>query len=185
MKRVFSLLTVITVTLILAFGTITTFMATANDITDTETEPPEIVAVMIWDADNEVWIMSLHVNGESFLIEIDNLSTVVELLEELENIVQLLGDYSPIQFNFLPCEDCHDCKNNEVTVYEPAPSPSPTPLPTLASGDTIVFLSRTGTRWHSVNNCGNMNPNNAISVTLEYARERDDLEACSRCNAPE
>jgi len=195
MKRIFSLITVM---LVLAFGTITTFMATPLGTTST----PQFEASIEWDG--EVWTLSLYVNGERFTVEVDYIFAVAELSEELETIVQLLGVHPPLQF-MVYCED-DDCTTmplaytptptltpsttptpNPITIPAPAtPTPSPiaTPAPAQAAGSTTVFLSATGTRWHSINNCGNMNPDNTRSVTLEYARGRIDLSACTRCNAP-
>ncbi|MGL4571363.1 MAG: ComEC/Rec2 family competence protein [Clostridium sp.] len=43
-----------------------------------------------------------------------------------------------------------------------------------------VWLSETGSKYHSINNCGRMNPNNATQVTLSEAQKSYD--ACSKCN---
>ena len=48
----------------------------------------------------------------------------------------------------------------------------------------MVWLSATGTRWHAINNCGNMNPATARNVTLEYVRSRADFGPCNNCNPP-
>lgn len=84
-------------------------------------------------------------------------------------------------------------------VPEPAPEPEPEPQPepapeprtytfnisgtnstvTLAPG-TVVWLSATGTKFHKINNCGTMNPNNARQVTVEEAEQRG-YEACKNC----
>jgi len=69
---------------------------------------------------------------------------------------------------------------------EPTPEPEPTPAPTPQS-NSGVDLNRTvwtaatgGTIYHSVNNCGNMNPNRATSMTRQQARNRG-ARACRRC----
>ncbi|MEG1482703.1 ComEC/Rec2 family competence protein [Clostridium sp.] len=43
-----------------------------------------------------------------------------------------------------------------------------------------VWLSETGSKYHSINNCGRMNPNNATQVSLSEAQKSYD--ACSKCN---
>lgn len=43
----------------------------------------------------------------------------------------------------------------------------------------MVWLSATGEKYHSINNCGRMNPNNARQVTLEYAQS--NYERCTKC----
>ncbi|MBS5939634.1 hypothetical protein [Clostridium sp.] len=45
---------------------------------------------------------------------------------------------------------------------------------------TMVWLSATGEKYHSRNNCGRMNPSKARQVTLESARSQG-FEACSKC----
>lgn len=43
----------------------------------------------------------------------------------------------------------------------------------------MVWLSATGEKYHSINNCGRMNPANARQVTLESAQ--NSYERCSKC----
>jgi len=66
----------------------------------------------------------------------------------------------------------------------PAPTPSPTPQPKETPGAEaiMVWLSATGSKYHSINNCGNMNPDKARQVTLEDAKQ--NYEPCGRCNPP-
>lgn len=47
------------------------------------------------------------------------------------------------------------------------------------SGGT-VWLSATGEKYHSISNCGRMNPNNARQVT-KSAAEASGYEPCSKC----
>lgn len=49
-----------------------------------------------------------------------------------------------------------------------------------ASIGTMVWLSATGEKYHSINNCGRMNPSKARQVTLERARAQG-FPACSKC----
>lgn len=44
----------------------------------------------------------------------------------------------------------------------------------------MVWLSETGEKYHSINNCGRMNPERARQVTLEEARSLG-MEPCSKC----
>lgn len=44
----------------------------------------------------------------------------------------------------------------------------------------MVWLSATGTKYHRINNCGNMNPNNARQITIDSAISQG-YEACKKC----
>lgn len=44
----------------------------------------------------------------------------------------------------------------------------------------MVWLSATGSKYHSINNCGRMNPDNARQVTYDNAISQG-YEACSKC----
>ena len=44
-----------------------------------------------------------------------------------------------------------------------------------------VWLSATGSKYHSKPNCGRMNPDNAYQVTLDYALE-NGYDACKKCH---
>lgn len=48
------------------------------------------------------------------------------------------------------------------------------------SSGTMVWKSATGSKYHSKNNCGNMNPSKASQITLEQA-EAQGLGRCSKC----
>lgn len=43
----------------------------------------------------------------------------------------------------------------------------------------MVWLSATGDKYHRINNCGRMNPNNARQVTLQQAQ--GSYQRCSKC----
>ena len=48
------------------------------------------------------------------------------------------------------------------------------------SGGGMVWLSATGSKYHSIPDCGNMNPNNARQVSRSSAEARG-YDACSKC----
>lgn len=48
------------------------------------------------------------------------------------------------------------------------------------SGGGMVWLSATGSKYHSIPDCGNMNPNNARQVSKSSAEARG-YDACSKC----
>lgn len=56
-----------------------------------------------------------------------------------------------------------------------------TPAPSDTSGGSeIVYASQTGSKYHSVPDCGRMNPDNAKSMTISEAKAAG-LTPCSRC----
>lgn len=60
-------------------------------------------------------------------------------------------------------------------VVEPEPMPEPEP-----ANDILVWKSATGEKYHSINNCGRMNPNKATQITKSQA-ESMGLGQCSKC----
>ena len=48
------------------------------------------------------------------------------------------------------------------------------------SGSVLVWKSATGSKYHSINNCGNMNPDKATQITEEQAIS-EGLGKCSKC----
>lgn len=52
--------------------------------------------------------------------------------------------------------------------------------PSSVAGTGNVWVSATGSKYHSINNCGKMNPDKAIQMTEKEAQDRG-LEACSKC----
>ena len=55
--------------------------------------------------------------------------------------------------------------------------------PKQTNSGTMVWLSATGKKYHSINNCGKMNPNTATQVTLEEAK--NGHSPCSKCSPPQ
>ena len=49
-----------------------------------------------------------------------------------------------------------------------------------SSSTAMCWLSATGSKYHSINNCGRMNPNNARQVTIAEA-ERQGYGRCKKC----
>lgn len=61
-----------------------------------------------------------------------------------------------------------------------APEPAPE-APADTAGAGMVWLSATGSKYHSIPNCGKMNPDNARQVSKEDAESRG-YSACSKCH---
>ena len=56
----------------------------------------------------------------------------------------------------------------------------PTVAVTTPVATSYVWISATGTKYHIINNCGNMNPNKATRITKTEAQSRG-FGACSKC----
>lgn len=70
----------------------------------------------------------------------------------------------------------------EPQLEEPAPVEEP-PAPEVEEEKPVgdeVWLSATGDKYHRINNCGRMNPDNASKVSLEEALRRGKTK-CSKC----
>ena len=63
---------------------------------------------------------------------------------------------------------------------EPVPDPEPEPEPETNPSSGLCWKSATGEKYHSINNCGRMNPAKATQMTIEQA-ESLGLEPCSKC----
>jgi len=75
---------------------------------------------------------------------------------------------------------CSKCKPPTLDATPAANSSSPSGNKALITKSEEVWLSATGSCYHSKNNCGKMNPNKARKVTKEEA-EKDGMKACSKC----
>lgn len=94
-----------------------------------------------------------YADGSSYLIEPETTTEVVTIQEETTQQV-----------------DTQPETTQEVTTQEPT---------TSSSGETC-WKSATGSKYHSINNCGRMDPDKATLITIEEA-ERLGLERCSKC----
>lgn len=65
----------------------------------------------------------------------------------------------------------------------PAPQPDPTPQPPVTPTEPqqgMVWISETGSKYHTIPNCGRMNPDKASQVTVSEAQSMG-LEPCQKC----
>lgn len=95
--------------------------------------------------------------------------------ETASNLSKATTDESLAQTEPAPAEI--EPQPEETAPVEEPPAPEPEeeqPKPVM------VWLSATGEKYHSINNCGRMNPDNARQVTLEDAISMGK-ERCSKC----
>jgi len=113
--------------------------------------------------------MTMTANGETivWLFDSGTVSTNGEI-GDWDEISSIIG--SALGFRLVP-----------FLLEEPEGyTPEPDQVSAGADLNQTVYLSRTGVRYHSVNNCGNMNPANAAPMIRGEARNRGH-EACARC----
>lgn len=73
--------------------------------------------------------------------------------------------------------------SNGGTSTKPAPQPELTPQPPVTPAEPqqgMVWISETGSKYHTIPNCGRMNPNKASQVTVSEAQSMG-LEPCQKC----
>ncbi|MGL4654328.1 MAG: MBL fold metallo-hydrolase [Sarcina sp.] len=69
--------------------------------------------------------------------------------------------------------------SNDNSSNKPTETVKPDPTPAPEQGK-MVWLSATGEKYHSINNCGRMNPSKARQVSLSDAQSQG-FEDCSKC----
>lgn len=67
-----------------------------------------------------------------------------------------------------------------TTSYSGGNASGSTTSATVDNQSQTAYLSATGTKYHSIPNCGNMNPNKAIKTTVAKA-EASGHDRCSKC----
>jgi len=99
----------------------------------------------------------------------------------------ITGNRLDLRSRLLPDIYSHFTRDGAALATPPPSTPipvlSPTPTPASSTGvdlDRTVWLPATGSRYHSVDNCGNMNPARATAMTRREARNRGH-QACARC----
>lgn len=68
----------------------------------------------------------------------------------------------------------------EIEQPAPAPEPEQQVAPAADPAGGMVWISATGSKYHSINNCGRMNPDKASLVTEAEAKNKG-LGKCSKC----
>lgn len=108
-------------------------------------------------------------NGSSNTSESDNEET---------QATAVLQEQTATQSDTISSQQEQSAEQTDNASGQEQPSVSETPA--SSGGDTMVWLSATGEKYHSINNCGRMNPDNATQVTEEYAIN-NGYGKCSKC----
>lgn len=96
--------------------------------------------------------------------------------------VAAVSDGTSITWTQSPCNDYTSGNSSDAYLEEQTAvvsSPDPEPEQPQVT-DTYVWLSATGDKYHSIPNCGRMNPDKARQVTKSQA-ESSGYGACSKC----
>lgn len=97
------------------------------------------------------------------------------------------SDGTSIIWNVEPCNDYSSGSESSATssatteaTTASAPVENTTPEPEPVTNSATVWLSATGSKYHSIPNCGRMNPDNARQVS-EADAIAQGYTACSKC----
>lgn len=97
------------------------------------------------------------------------------------------SDGTSIIWNVEPCNDYSSGSESSATASATTesttastPVENTTPEPEPVTNSATVWLSATGSKYHSIPNCGRMNPDNARQVSQSEA-EAQGYTACSKC----
>lgn len=102
---------------------------------------------------------------------------------DLQGTIIFTSDGDNITVNTEPSPRPTPARAPTPTPVQATPAPQQTNPPPDTGSSTMVWLSATGARYHSKNNCGTMNPDNARQVTIETAKA-DGKTACGTCKPP-
>lgn len=91
-----------------------------------------------------------------------------------------LSDGTDITWNLSPCNDYSSGESKEIYSTPSATSAQAQVPDVQEQGTGMVWLSATGEKYHSIPDCGNMNPNKARQVT-EADALMQGYEKCSKC----
>lgn len=116
-----------------------------------------------------------YIDGQSWEDESSNTS---ESDNEETQATAVLQEQTATQSDTISSQQEQSAEQTDNAGGQEQPSVSETPA--ASGGDTMVWLSATGEKYHSINNCGRMNPDNATQVTEEYAIN-NGYGKCSKC----
>lgn len=103
---------------------------------------------------------------------------------DLQEDIVATSDGSVWRWDKEPCND-YSAGNAEDEGTQPQPTqeaaaPVEAEVPPVETSSEMVWQSATGSKYHSIPDCGRMNPNKATEITIESA-EAKGLGRCSKC----
>ena len=108
---------------------------------------------------------------------IDDLNTKLTELQNQNSALQAEKESLASQVSSLQAAQA---QNTTPQADNNVAAPTVAPTPADNGGGAMVWLSETGSKYHSINNCGRMNPNNARQISQASA-EASGYGRCSKC----
>ena len=97
-----------------------------------------------------------------------------------QGTVIALSDGNTISWTQEPCNDYTSGSEKQSTDSSADQSEQYTETDTSDTQGRMVWISATGSKYHSIPDCGNMNPNKATQETESQALSQG-YEACKKC----
>lgn len=111
-----------------------------------------------------------------------------------QGTVIALSDGENISWNQAPCNDYTPGEDNDTppqpssgtsssssqVVSTPEPTPEPTQAPQTNDVGEMVWITRTGSKYHNKPDCGNSNPDTSQQISRSDAEARG-YDACKKC----
>ena len=116
----------------------------------------------------------------------ENYSMSTRLQKQQNQYEQLKDEKETLSKNYENLQDDYDSLEYEITYYEDQQDTIKeleSKIDTSSADDsygTMVWLSETGTKYHSYSSCGNMNPAKARQVS-ESSAKAQGYQACKNC----
>lgn len=143
---------------------------------------------------------SVNIENQEAIMEPDIENTVSNDSEPVKENVTAEKKEEKSEESIVPSPETSDDNSSSVTEKLPQEPAAAVPVAEAASNPVIttenikpsqepadsntvgemVWKSATGSKYHSINNCGKMNPDKAKQVSLEEALELN-LEKCDKC----
>jgi len=101
---------------------------------------------------------------------------------DIQGTIIAHSDGSVITWSQEPCNDYSAGDSNDIGTQAEVSVSIETPVetsPSETAPSIVAWLSATGSKYHSINNCGNMNPSKARQTTVDAASGA--YEPCNKC----
>ena len=111
----------------------------------------------------------------------ENSITVVEEITSIEETTEELTTTEKQTITERQTTTEKQTTTEEQTTAEVTTTKEQTTTESDTCGGNLVWISETGSKYHTVNDCGRMNPNKAYQMTEEQA-EKQGYEPCKKCH---